>query len=108
MIKYCQMLAAHCVSDMTLERGLVWFLYIAKASPQQDDFRLSGPPSGQRQSAGSRARTRERRIPVEFRAESLSTVPPTPPKNVKLSVALRLITTQIARYKNPAYASKLH
>ncbi|GFN77495.1 hypothetical protein PoB_000400100 [Plakobranchus ocellatus] len=51
------------------------FLYIA--SPQQGDLRLSGPPSGQ--DAGGGARTRDRRVPADIRAESLATVPPTPP-----------------------------
>ncbi|GFO43190.1 hypothetical protein PoB_006969500 [Plakobranchus ocellatus] len=39
----------------------VWFLPIA--SPQQGDFRLSGPTSGQ--DAGSGARTRDRRVTAE-------------------------------------------
>ncbi|GFO05315.1 hypothetical protein PoB_003182000 [Plakobranchus ocellatus] len=51
------------------------FLYIA--SPQQGDLRLSGPPSGQ--GAGSRARTRDRRVPADLRADSQATVLPTPP-----------------------------
>ncbi|GFO49094.1 hypothetical protein PoB_007559900 [Plakobranchus ocellatus] len=52
------------------------FLYIA--SPQQGDLRLSGPPSGQ--GAGGGARTRDRRIPADLRADSLATVPPTSPQ----------------------------
>ncbi|GFO37084.1 hypothetical protein PoB_006358900 [Plakobranchus ocellatus] len=51
-----------------------WFLYIA--SPQQDDFRLSGPLSGQDTSSGARARNR--RVNADPRADSLATVPPTP------------------------------
>ncbi|GFO43861.1 hypothetical protein PoB_007036600 [Plakobranchus ocellatus] len=51
------------------------FLYIA--SPQQGDLRLSGPPSGQ--GAGGGARTRDRMVPADLRADSLATVPPTPP-----------------------------
>ncbi|GFO06250.1 hypothetical protein PoB_003275500 [Plakobranchus ocellatus] len=47
------------------------------ASPQHRDLRLSGPPSGQR--AGGGARTRDRRIPADIRADSLASVPPTPP-----------------------------
>ncbi|GFO46573.1 hypothetical protein PoB_007307800 [Plakobranchus ocellatus] len=50
------------------------FLYIA--SPQQGDLRLSGPPSGQ--GAGSGARTRDRRVPADLRADSQATVLPTP------------------------------
>ncbi|GFO21936.1 hypothetical protein PoB_004844100 [Plakobranchus ocellatus] len=38
----------------------------------------TGPPSGQ--SNGSGARTRDRRVHAAHRADSLSTVPPTPPK----------------------------
>ncbi|GFO50423.1 hypothetical protein PoB_007692800 [Plakobranchus ocellatus] len=52
------------------------FLYIA--SPQQGDLRLLGPPSGQ--GAGSGARTRNRRVPADLRADSLTTVSPTPPR----------------------------
>ncbi|GFO41984.1 hypothetical protein PoB_006848900 [Plakobranchus ocellatus] len=44
--------------------------------PQQGDLRLSGPSSGQ--GAGSRARTRDRRVPADFRADSQATVLPTP------------------------------
>ncbi|GFO38829.1 run and fyve domain-containing protein 2-like [Plakobranchus ocellatus] len=44
--------------------------------PQQGDLRLSGPPSGQ--GACGWARTRDRRIPADLRADSLSTMPPTP------------------------------
>ncbi|GFO25721.1 hypothetical protein PoB_005222600 [Plakobranchus ocellatus] len=54
---------------------MAWFLYIA--SPQQGDSRLSGPPSSQGDSGGVRARNR--RVPADLRAESLATVPPTPP-----------------------------
>ncbi|GFN97389.1 hypothetical protein PoB_002389500 [Plakobranchus ocellatus] len=38
------------------------------SSPQQGDLRLSGPPSGQ--GAGSGARTRDRRVPADLRADS--------------------------------------
>ncbi|GFN76900.1 hypothetical protein PoB_000340600 [Plakobranchus ocellatus] len=55
------------------------FLYIA--SPQQGDLRLSGPPSGQ--DAGGGARTRDRRVPADLRADSLATVPPTRPPPLK-------------------------
>ncbi|GFN96660.1 hypothetical protein PoB_002316600 [Plakobranchus ocellatus] len=47
-----------------------WLLYMA--SQQQGDLRLSG------QGAGGGARTRNRRIPADLRADSLATVPPTP------------------------------
>ncbi|GFO01933.1 hypothetical protein PoB_002843800 [Plakobranchus ocellatus] len=46
------------------------------ASPQQGDLKLLGHLSGQ--SAGGGARTRDRSIPEDLRADSLATVPPTP------------------------------
>ncbi|GFO35319.1 hypothetical protein PoB_006182400 [Plakobranchus ocellatus] len=46
------------------------------ASPLQGDLRLSGPPSGQ--GAGGGARTYDRKVPADLRADSLATVPPTP------------------------------
>ncbi|GFO36132.1 hypothetical protein PoB_006263700 [Plakobranchus ocellatus] len=55
------------------------FLYIA--SPQQGDLRLSGHPSGE--GAGSGARTRDRRVPADLRADSQATVLPTPPSTVE-------------------------
>ncbi|GFN92738.1 endonuclease-reverse transcriptase [Plakobranchus ocellatus] len=45
-------------------------------SPQQGVLRLSDPPSGQDASGG--ARTRDRRVPANLRADSPATVPPTP------------------------------
>ncbi|GFN99941.1 hypothetical protein PoB_002644700 [Plakobranchus ocellatus] len=60
------------VTDLQLLR--VWFLHIA--SPQQGELRLLGPPSGQ--GAGSGARNRDRSVPADLRADSLTTVPPTP------------------------------
>ncbi|GFO22938.1 hypothetical protein PoB_004944300 [Plakobranchus ocellatus] len=41
-------------------------------SPQQGDFRLSGLPSGE--DAGGGARTRDRKIPADIRADSLATL----------------------------------
>ncbi|GFO22441.1 hypothetical protein PoB_004894600 [Plakobranchus ocellatus] len=38
------------------------------SSPQQGDLRLSSPPSGQ--GAGGGARTRDRRVPADLRADS--------------------------------------
>ncbi|GFO02937.1 hypothetical protein PoB_002944200 [Plakobranchus ocellatus] len=75
------------VFSYTREIGLV---FLCKASPQQGDLRLSGPPSGQ--SAGGGAQTRDRRIPADIRAGSPATVPPTPPTLIrtdKLIKALR-------------------
>ncbi|GFO43838.1 hypothetical protein PoB_007034300 [Plakobranchus ocellatus] len=46
------------------------------ASPQQGDLRLLGPSSGQGACGG--ALTRKRRVLADLRADSLSTVPPTP------------------------------
>ncbi|GFO40265.1 reverse transcriptase [Plakobranchus ocellatus] len=60
----------------------VWFGRTSKASlarPQQSDLRLSGPPSSQ--GAGGGARTRDRSVPADLRADSLATMPPTPPLN---------------------------
>ncbi|GFN91981.1 hypothetical protein PoB_001848700 [Plakobranchus ocellatus] len=48
---------------------------IAGASPHQGDLRLSGPPSGP--GADEEARTLDRRVPADIRADSLATVPPT-------------------------------
>ncbi|GFO32591.1 hypothetical protein PoB_005909600 [Plakobranchus ocellatus] len=48
------------------------------ANPQQGDLRLLGPPSGQ--GVDGRARTRDRRVPADLRADSLTTEPPTPLK----------------------------
>ncbi|GFN74956.1 hypothetical protein PoB_000146200 [Plakobranchus ocellatus] len=45
-------------------------------SPQQDDLRLSRAPPGQ--NAGSGARARDRNAPADLRADSLTTVLPTP------------------------------
>ncbi|GFN90931.1 hypothetical protein PoB_001743700 [Plakobranchus ocellatus] len=49
-------------------------LYIA--SPQQSDLKLLGPRSGQ--GADGETRTRDRRFPADLRADSLTTVSPTP------------------------------
>ncbi|GFO01742.1 hypothetical protein PoB_002824700 [Plakobranchus ocellatus] len=43
---------------------------------QQGDLGLSGPPSGLGADGG--ARNLDRRIPADLRADSLTTVPPTP------------------------------
>ncbi|GFO10520.1 hypothetical protein PoB_003702500 [Plakobranchus ocellatus] len=53
------------------------FLYVA--SLQQGDLRLLGPPSGQ--GTGDGARTRDRRVSADLRADSQATVPPTPGSN---------------------------
>ncbi|GFO21982.1 hypothetical protein PoB_004848700 [Plakobranchus ocellatus] len=45
-------------------------------NPQQDDLRLSGPPSGQ--GAGGVTRTCDRIAPADLNTDSLATVPPTP------------------------------
>ncbi|GFN89470.1 retrovirus-related pol polyprotein from type-2 retrotransposable element r2dm [Plakobranchus ocellatus] len=49
---------------------------ISNLSADQDELRLSGPPSGQ--GASHVARTRDRRVSANLRADSLATVPPTP------------------------------
>ncbi|GFN92084.1 hypothetical protein PoB_001859000 [Plakobranchus ocellatus] len=58
------------------------------SSPHQGNLRLSGPPSGR--GAGGRARTRDRRVPADLKADSLATVPPTPPKSL-LACALTIV-----------------
>ncbi|GFO38395.1 hypothetical protein PoB_006490000 [Plakobranchus ocellatus] len=61
-----------------------------QASPQQGDLRLSGLPSGQ--DAGGGARTRDKRVPADLRADSLATVPPTPPFECRLmSLSLLMV-----------------
>ncbi|GFO27577.1 hypothetical protein PoB_005408200 [Plakobranchus ocellatus] len=57
----------------------IWFLY--RASPQQGDLRISGPPSGRDASGG--ARIRERMVLADLRADSLATVPPTSPMKAR-------------------------
>ncbi|GFO35498.1 hypothetical protein PoB_006200300 [Plakobranchus ocellatus] len=54
-----------------------WPLFSSQhACRQQGDLRLSGTPSGQ--GTGGGARTRYRRIPADIKADSLTTVSPTP------------------------------
>ncbi|GFO37359.1 hypothetical protein PoB_006386400 [Plakobranchus ocellatus] len=47
-----------------------------KARPQQGDLRLLGPPLGRGADGG--ARTRDRKVPADLRADLQATVPPTP------------------------------
>ncbi|GFN99341.1 hypothetical protein PoB_002584700 [Plakobranchus ocellatus] len=49
-----------------------WVLCIA--SPPQSDLRLLSPPSGQ--GTGGGAKTHNRKVPADLRADSLATVPP--------------------------------
>ncbi|GFO18174.1 hypothetical protein PoB_004467900 [Plakobranchus ocellatus] len=63
-------LAAHLVLG-----GHGGVMEIDLARPQQGDLRLSGPPPGQ--GAGGGARTRDRMLPADLKADSLATVPPT-------------------------------
>ncbi|GFN75126.1 hypothetical protein PoB_000163200 [Plakobranchus ocellatus] len=58
------------ILEFSAKKG--WFLQVA--SPQQSDLRLSGPPSNQ--GTGGGAQTRDRRVPIDLRADSLATVPP--------------------------------
>ncbi|GFO44485.1 E3 ubiquitin-protein ligase pdzrn3-like [Plakobranchus ocellatus] len=64
-------------SILKVQVSETWRFY-QRLSPQQGDLRLSGRPSGR--SAGGGARTHDRRIPADLRADSLATVPPTPPE----------------------------
>ncbi|GFO19825.1 hypothetical protein PoB_004633000 [Plakobranchus ocellatus] len=80
---------ARCEFKPIIRIPLAWQgLKSLKSTPQQGDLGLSGPPSGQ--GAGSGARTRDRRVPADLRADSLATVPPTLPHldelNYKLSI----------------------
>ncbi|GFO20282.1 hypothetical protein PoB_004678700 [Plakobranchus ocellatus] len=58
------------------ERGLVSFSF--KASPEEDDLRLSGPPANHGASSG--AQICDRWGIADLRPDSLSTDPPTPRK----------------------------
>ncbi|GFN74353.1 hypothetical protein PoB_000085900 [Plakobranchus ocellatus] len=67
----------HC-NHFTQDEICYYFSHICClfCHPDQGDLRLSGPPSGQ--DASDEARTRDRRVPANLRADSLATVPPTP------------------------------
>ncbi|GFN85174.1 hypothetical protein PoB_001168000 [Plakobranchus ocellatus] len=72
-------------------------------SPQKGDLRLLGPPSGQ--GAGSGAQIRGKRVPVDLRADSLTTVPQTPPTVtalviVQYSIDVQDITKNFIKYVN--------
>ncbi|GFN91065.1 hypothetical protein PoB_001757100 [Plakobranchus ocellatus] len=58
--------------------GIVTLSHVLKerASPQQGDLRLAGPPSGQ--DTGGGTQTRDRQVPADLRTEPLATEPPTP------------------------------
>ncbi|GFN94000.1 RNA-directed DNA polymerase from mobile element jockey [Plakobranchus ocellatus] len=63
----------YVLKEANLERSLIKTI---RQSPQQGNLGISGPPSGQGTAGGDR--TRDRRFPADLRADSLSTVPPTP------------------------------
>ncbi|GFN92455.1 hypothetical protein PoB_001896100 [Plakobranchus ocellatus] len=67
--------------ESTLIPPFIWTA--SRSHPQQGDLRLSGPASDQ--GAGSGARTRDRRLPADLRADSQATVLPTPPFTIKES-----------------------
>ncbi|GFO26642.1 hypothetical protein PoB_005314700 [Plakobranchus ocellatus] len=52
-------------------------------SPQQGDLRLLGPPSGRGADGG--ARTHDRRVLADLRADSQATVPPTPHRRSRVT-----------------------
>ncbi|GFO33881.1 hypothetical protein PoB_006038600 [Plakobranchus ocellatus] len=81
-----------CANNIGLYLHLV-FSKKRAASPQQDDLGLFGPPSGQ--GAGGGARTRDRKVPADLRADLLATVPPTP--LLRLSVAIFIYCTAVIR-----------
>ncbi|GFO16552.1 thymus-specific serine protease [Plakobranchus ocellatus] len=78
---------AHCANmyppspedpgPLTAARARIEVLIGQWLRPQQGDLRLSGPPSGQ--GTGGRVQTRDRMVPADLRADSLATVPLTPP-----------------------------
>ncbi|GFO40599.1 hypothetical protein PoB_006710400 [Plakobranchus ocellatus] len=49
-----------------------WFGFCDIASRQQDDRKLSGPPPGKGAHGG--ARTRDRRVPADIKADSIKTM----------------------------------
>ncbi|GFN85691.1 hypothetical protein PoB_001219700 [Plakobranchus ocellatus] len=63
-----------------------------RQSLQQGDLRLLGPPSGRGTDGG--ARTRDRRVPADLRADSKATVPPTPPDAMKKKMKVIKAATQ--------------
>ncbi|GFO21368.1 hypothetical protein PoB_004787300 [Plakobranchus ocellatus] len=66
-----------------VHKKVIWFgLVFGYSQSTTRDPRLSGPPSGQ--GAGGGARTRDRKVPADLRADSLATVPPTHHKKVIL------------------------
>ncbi|GFN86762.1 hypothetical protein PoB_001326800 [Plakobranchus ocellatus] len=67
-------------------RGGGWYI----ASPQQGDLKLSGPPSGQ--GAGDVARTCDRRVLVDLRADSPATEPPTTPSISEATLEMKTFT----------------
>ncbi|GFO22358.1 hypothetical protein PoB_004886300 [Plakobranchus ocellatus] len=62
---------------------------VLQSSPQQGDLRLSGPPSGK--GTGDGARTRDRRVPSDLRADSQATVPPTPRNSHEVTRNLKML-----------------
>ncbi|GFO19675.1 hypothetical protein PoB_004618000 [Plakobranchus ocellatus] len=84
-----------CIKDKKGQKRKVkigfWFLH--RASPQRGDLRLSGPPSGQ--DAGGGARTRDRMIPADLRADSQASVPPT--KKLRRSEKRKVFRNKICR-----------
>ncbi|GFN80678.1 hypothetical protein PoB_000718400 [Plakobranchus ocellatus] len=63
------------IARVQVDTGTV--VFDKSACLQNGDLRLTGPPSGQGASGG--ARTRNKMVPADLWADSLSTVPPTPP-----------------------------
>ncbi|GFO06760.1 hypothetical protein PoB_003326500 [Plakobranchus ocellatus] len=63
------------IARVQVDTGTV--VFNKSACPQHGDLRLKGPPSGQSASGG--ARTPNKRVSTDLRADSLSTVLLTPP-----------------------------
>ncbi|GFO14395.1 hypothetical protein PoB_004090000 [Plakobranchus ocellatus] len=78
LFMFIPVLSEVCMQSPSYNQSVVSLSFLYIASPQQGDLRLSGPPSGQ--GTGSGARTRDRRVPADLRADPQATVLPAPPR----------------------------
>ncbi|GFN88818.1 hypothetical protein PoB_001532400 [Plakobranchus ocellatus] len=76
----------------------------SRAIPQQRDLRPLGPLSGQGADGG--ARTRDRWVPADLRADSLATVPPTPPSLLSSEISKYYTESPQQAIKNPAQSNE--
>ncbi|GFO03743.1 hypothetical protein PoB_003024800 [Plakobranchus ocellatus] len=85
-----------CNADSS-EIGEDWFVFVYSQSTK-GDLRLLSLPSGQ--GAGGGDRTCDRKVAAELRADSLATVPPTPPPPIGKEghiLVERYLKTQLGR-----------